>query len=114
MDMRLVVSYIPCAKSLREQTSDIITFTQFEEVNILSNTRNYAESGDKYDADSIMSPLISKEEMDAVDSGDHYDDQPMSAEMLEDIRDGSKSHTSINRRDSGYKIRDRIKQIQTE
>ena len=29
MDMRLTVSYIPCAASSKEQTGDIITFAQF-------------------------------------------------------------------------------------
>ena len=31
MMMRLAVTYTPCATSSREQTGDIITFTQFEE-----------------------------------------------------------------------------------
>ena len=34
MVMRLTVTYTPCATSSREQTGDIITFTQFEEGNI--------------------------------------------------------------------------------
>ena len=61
-----------------------------------------------------MPPLNSKEEMDAKDSGDVSDDEPMSTDMLEDIRDGSKSHPRVNRRETCYKIRDRIKRIQTE
>ena len=60
MVMRLSVTYTPCATSMREQTGDIITFTQFEEGNLLSETRNDAESGDESDDNSIMSPLISK------------------------------------------------------
>ena len=44
-----------------------------------------------------MSPLIREEEMDMMDLGDKYEDGPMSTEMLEDIRDGSQSHTSVNR-----------------
>ena len=36
-----------------------------------------------------MSPLLSEEYMDAMDYGDESDDDPMSTEMLEDIRDGS-------------------------
>ena len=47
MVMRPEVTYTPCATSLREQTGDIITFAQFEEGNILTKTRNDAESGDK-------------------------------------------------------------------
>ena len=60
------VSYTPCDTSSREQTSDIITFTQFEEGNLLSETQNLlsetcddAESGDESDDDSTMPPLIS-------------------------------------------------------
>ena len=34
--------------------------------------------------------------------------------MLEDIRDGSQSHPDVNRRDTRYKIRNRIKQRQSE
>ena len=51
MAMRPSVTYTPCATSPKEQTEDIITFTQFEEVNILSETSEYAESSDKYDDD---------------------------------------------------------------
>ena len=52
--------------------------------------------------------------MDTMDSGYESDDGPMSAEMLEDISDGSKSHLSVNSRASWYNIHDRIKGIQTE
>ena len=61
-----------------------------------------------------MPPLIIEEEMDTMDSGYESDGEPMSTEMLEDIRDGSKSHPSENRRETCYKIRDRIKQRQYE
>ena len=59
-----------------------------------------------------MPPLISEEEINAMDSGDEYDDEPMSMETLEDIRDGSKYHLIINRRNARYKINDCIKQSQ--
>ena len=55
------VTYAPCATSLREQTCDIITFTQFEEGDLLSETCNDAEIGDKSDDNSIIPPLISEE-----------------------------------------------------
>ena len=51
MDVRLSVSYIPCATSSREQTGDIFTFTPFKEENLLSETRDDAESGDESDDD---------------------------------------------------------------
>ena len=51
MAVLLSVTYTPFATTSREQTGNIITFTQFEEENILTKTRNDAESGDDY---SIM------------------------------------------------------------
>ena len=51
MAMRTAVTYTPCATSPREQTGNIITFTQFEEGNISTKIRNNAESGEKYDDD---------------------------------------------------------------
>ena len=59
--MRTAVTYTPCATSSREQTGGIITFAQFEERNILTKTRNNAESGYKSDDDSIIPPLLSEE-----------------------------------------------------
>ena len=43
MTMRPSISYIPCATSSKEQTDNIITFTQFEEGNLVSETHNNAE-----------------------------------------------------------------------
>ena len=45
-----------------------------------------------------MLPLISEEEMDMIYSCDDSEDKTRSMEMLEDIHDGSKYHTSVNRR----------------
>ena len=61
MATRPAVSYIPYATSLREQTGDIITFTQFKEGNLLSETCDNVENGDESDDGSIMPPFISKE-----------------------------------------------------
>ena len=47
--MRLAVMYTPYAKSLKKQTGDVIMFAQFEKGNILTKTRNDAESSDKSD-----------------------------------------------------------------
>ena len=49
-----------------------------------------------------------------MDSVNESDDEPMYMAMLEDICEGSKSYLSLNRREGRYKIRDRIKQRQTE
>ena len=40
MATRPAVTYTPCALSSKEQTGDVITFTQFEEVDLLTETRN--------------------------------------------------------------------------
>ena len=58
MAVHMAVSYIPCDKSSREQTSNIIMLVQFEEGDLLSETRDDAESSDESDDDSIMPPLI--------------------------------------------------------
>ena len=87
--------------SSKEQTDDVITFAQFEEGNILTKTCNYAESDNK-------SIIMSKQDMDAINSGDESDHDLISTEMLEDIRDGSQTHPKVNKREARYKIRSRI------
>ena len=82
MEMCPAVTYTPCLMSSREQTGNIITFTNFEEVNILTRTRSNAESDDESNDDSIMPPLLSEEEMDAMDSGDKSDHDLISTEIL--------------------------------
>ena len=111
MSMRTEVMYTPYATSSKEQTGDVITFAQFEEVNILTKTCNDAESGDESDNKSIM---MSEQDMDTINSGDESDHDLVSTEMLEDIRDGSQTHPNVNRREAHYKIRDRIRQRQLE
>ena len=54
MAMRPTVTYTPYVTSSKEQTGDVIKFAQFEEGNILTETRNDAASGDEYDNESIM------------------------------------------------------------
>ena len=49
MVTRLEVTYTPCSTSSREQTGDIIMFAQFEEGNIITETRNNTESGETSD-----------------------------------------------------------------
>ena len=44
-----------------------------------------------------------------MSSADESDDELMSTHMLEDIRDGIQYHLIKNRRETRYKIRDRIK-----
>ena len=93
--MRLAATYTPCATSLMEQTGDIITSTQFEEGNILNQNPNDAEIGDD---DSIMPPILSEEDRDAMDYGDASDHDIISTDMLEDIHDGSQPHPNIDQK----------------
>ena len=98
------VAYTHCATSLREHTGDIRTFTQFEQGNSPSETNppsencNNAEIDDKSDDYSIMTPLLSEEKMNAMDSGDESDHDPISTEVLGDIHDIGQSHPNVNRR----------------
>ena len=93
-----------------EQTGDIITFAQFKEGDLLSETHNDEESGDESYDDSIMPPLLSKEEMDTMDYSDESDHDPMSTDMLEDMYDGIQTYLKVNGREACNKIRDCIKQ----
>ena len=43
--------YVPYATSSKEQTGNIIIFTQFEAGDVLSEYRNSTESGEKSDDD---------------------------------------------------------------
>ena len=56
--------------SSKEEKGGVITFTQFEEGGILTETRNDAESGDESDNESIM---IIKQDMENLDSSDESD-----------------------------------------
>ena len=58
--------------------------------------------------------MMSKQDMDAINDGDESDHDIISTEMLEDIRDGSQTHPNVNIREARYKIRDRIRQRQSE
>ena len=52
--------------------------------------------------------------MENLDSSDESDHDLISTEMLHDIRDGSQTHPNINKREAHYKIRDRVRQGQSE
>ena len=80
------VTYTLYEASTKEKIGDVITFTQFEEGNILTETSNDAEISDKSDNESIM---MSEQDMDAINYGDESDHYLISTEMSEDICDGS-------------------------
>ena len=50
-----------------ERTDWRRNYAQFEEGGLLTKTRNYAESCDKSDSESLM---MNKQDMDAINSGD--------------------------------------------
>ena len=58
MAMQPAVSYIPYDISSKEKTGDIITFTQFEEGDLPSESHNNMESGNKSDDYSALVLLI--------------------------------------------------------
>ena len=92
----------------------IIKFAQFEEGDLLSENHDNTESGEKSDVGSTLPPFISEEEIDALDSGNESDAEPMSTDMLEIFCVGSQAHPIINKREALYKIRYCIKQGQAE
>ena len=52
--------------------------------------------------------------MENLNSGDESDHDLISTEMLEDIRYRSQTHPNVNKRESHYKILDRVRQRQSE
>ena len=84
MAMHPAVTYTLYAMSPKEQNGDIITFAHFEEGKKLTEARNDAESGDKSDNESIM---MNEEDMENIDSNEYSDNDVISSNMLEDIRD---------------------------
>ena len=111
MAVRLEVTYTPYATSSKEQNDDVITFAQFEDGNILTETHNDAETGDESDNESIM---MREQDMDVINYCDESDHDIIFTEMLEDICDGSQTHLNVNKREAHYKILDRIRQRQSE
>ena len=89
----------------------MITFTQFEEGNLISETHNDTESDDESDSESIM---MSEKDMENLDEKEKFDDDLISKETFHDIRDINQTHPSIDKRESRLKIRDRIKQKKSE
>ena len=80
--MRPSVSYTPYATASHEQTSDTITFAQFEEGNLVEHKCN---------------------------SDNDSNDGSISTDVLKEIQDRSKIHLEINARYARLKICDHIK-----
>ena len=111
MAMRPAVTYTPYVTSSKEQTGDVITFAQFEEGNIWTETRNDAESGDESDSESLM---MNEQDIENLDSNELSDHDLISMEMLEDIRDGSQIHPEVNKTEARYEIRNSIRQKESQ
>ena len=111
MAMRPEVTYTPYATSSKEQTGNVITFAQFEEGNLLTETRNDTESGDESDSESFM---MSEQDMENIDEKEKFDDDHISTETLHDICDGNQTHPKIDKKEARLKICDRIKQKKSE
>ena len=54
--------------------------------------------------------MMSKQDMENIDSNDTSDHDVISTEMLHDIRDGSQTHMNVNKIEARYKILDRVRQ----
>ena len=105
------MTYTPYATSSKEQTGNVITFAQFEEGDLISETRNDTESDDESDSESIM---MSKKDMENLDETEKFDDDLISTETLHDIRDRNQTYSKINKREARMAIRDRIKQNKSQ
>ena len=58
--------------------------------------------------------MMNEQDTENINSGDESDHDLITTEMLEDICDGSQTHTNFNRREARYKLRDHIRQPQSE
>ena len=52
--------------------------------------------------------------MENLDETEKFDDDIISTETLHDIRDGNQTHPNIDKREALLRIRDRIKQRQSQ
>ena len=97
------VTYTPYATSSKEQTGDVVMFAQFEEWDLLTETRNDTEIGDEYESESIM---MSEQGMKNIDGKEEFDDNHISTETLHDICDRNQTHPNIDKMEASLKISD--------
>ena len=102
MEMRPTGTYTPYATSSKEKTGDVITFAQFEEGDLISETLNNTESGDESDSESIM---MSEKDMENLDGKEKFNENLISTETFHYIRDGNQTHPSIDKREAVLEIR---------
>ena len=58
--------------------------------------------------------MMSEQDMENLDSNEESDNDLISTEMLEDIRDESQTHLNVNKRKARYKIRDRVRKKESQ
>ena len=75
MVMRPAVTYTPYATSSKEQTGNVITFAQFEDGDLITETRNDTESDDESESESIT---MSEKDMENIDEKEKFDDDLIS------------------------------------
>ena len=57
---------------------------------------------------------MNEQDLENINEREKFNDDHISTETLEDIRDGNKTHPNVNKREARRKIRDRIKQRKSE
>ena len=97
--------------SLKEKTGNVITFAQFEEGNLITETHNDTESDDESDSESIM---MSEKDMENLNKKEKSDDDLISTETLHDIRDRNQTNPSIDKREARLSICVSIKQKKSQ
>ena len=58
--------------------------------------------------------MMNKQDMENLDSNENSDHDLISTEILEDIRDGSQTHPTVNKREARYEICDRIRRKKSQ
>ena len=110
MVMRLAVTYTLYVTSSKEKTGDVITFAQFEEGNILFETRKDTEISDESDSESL---IMNEHEMENLNNNEKSNHDLISTETLHDIRDRNQTHQTIDKMEARCKICYCIKQRQS-
>ena len=54
--------------------------------------------------------MMSEQDMENIDSNEQSDQDLISTDMLQDIRDGIQTHLNVNKREACYKTHDRVRQ----
>ena len=54
--------------------------------------------------------MMNEQDIENIDSNENSDNDHISTETLNDIRDGSQTHPNVNKREARYKIRDCVRQ----